>query len=140
MKKSIRKIGASLLAIGITAAGINSIPASAAIVIDKNIQFSYTNIVCPTYVAFTPQKSYWAETYSSNARHIKHRKVYSRARHKQGWLDGADGYSYSLTAYSGFSNIPSNIHVITFYSEHYATYYASPSSYYGEERAVTYTI
>ena len=133
MKKTIRKIGANLLAIGVTAAGMSSIPASAATVIDKFIHFQSTTKTCLTYVVFTPQTSYHAVTYTNDLS-IVNREVYSRAQHRQGMLEGAHSKSYQGTAFSGFYNIPSSIHVQIFYSEHFAQDGSKPKC------GVTFTI
>lgn len=81
MKKTIRKIGASLLAIGVTAAGMSSIPASAYVPsITRYTNFyvgrSGSNnylIHCSGVLSYTPGESYYVST---TARHSKVNYVY----------------------------------------------------------------
>ena len=133
--KKIRKIAASLMAIGITAAGMGSIIAHAQYQSQK-VYFSNPNKYLTATVVYTRGTDYTVGTTGSDYQ-VVDRRVSSWIKHTEGWLYAPNdhAYSYQGNAYMGFHNIPSYISVTQFHSDHSARY-----KYNNQIKSHTYNI
>ncbi|MBR4200115.1 MAG: hypothetical protein IKQ91_02415 [Oscillospiraceae bacterium] len=102
MKKSIRKIGASLLAIGVTAAGVSSIPASAYVpTITRYANFTVGHnepnnnlFYCTGVLSYTPGSSdyYYCSTTAPSNFLIQKVTVWASAEYAYGGVATYDTY------------------------------------------------
>ena len=126
--KKFKKLTASLMALAITAAGMSSIPASAAygcMYSKKYIEFPGTYKTADAEVFYVSNQWYTARTDSIYTHEIFERKVNGYINHSNGKLYAPNGYSYNGVAYMSFASIPSDVYVTRFHSEHHATYHSN---------------
>lgn len=119
MKKTIRKIGASLLAIGVTAAGVSSIPASAASYY-KDKCFMVHTAPAHGYVYYTPNSSYKSVTRCAST-HVYNRNVTAGIFSNGINLGIKNGYSYDKDAVAYIYCYPGAN--VTSYSNGFWAYY-----------------